>query len=222
MADPIAFSKYNGWVDVVDDNNVPPGARPVNAADLLRYENLGEQAAAAINEHEGRIDTLEGSSTGYGTRLTSLESGRLFIPAQNLSTVAGAPTLGQVAKHPSWLLDAALVEEVAGSFSAPPWWKTAAVDLYWSNPSATTGNVVFSLVTANHTNGDVMTAGEAAAVSTTISAPAQNALKVTRLAASISVTNPLPFLRLSRLGNNGSDTLTNDAAVIGVALVRLT
>lgn len=222
MADQINFSKYSGWVNVVDDNNVPPGAREVMAEDLMRYENWGEQGSAAINEHEGRIDTLEASSSAQAPRITALEGGRLFLPAQDFLSVAGAPTLGAVAKHPAWLLDAASVEEIATSFTTPPWWKTAAVDLYWSNPAAGTGNAVFSAVSANHTNGNSLTTGETTAPSVTIAVPTQNTLKVTRVAASISVTNPLPFLRLSRVGNNGSDTLTNDAAILGVALVRLT
>lgn len=49
MVDLVAFDKYTGWVDVEDENNPPPGARPVAAADLLRYENFGEAAKVAIN-----------------------------------------------------------------------------------------------------------------------------------------------------------------------------
>lgn len=50
MADPINFDPYLDWVDVVDPNNIPEGARVVSAADLLRYENLGQAVTARLND----------------------------------------------------------------------------------------------------------------------------------------------------------------------------
>lgn len=46
MTDPISFDAYTGWVDVTDPNNLPPDLRIIGAADLLRYENLGQDIAA--------------------------------------------------------------------------------------------------------------------------------------------------------------------------------
>jgi hypothetical protein len=49
MTDPISFDPYLGWVDTTDPDNIPTDVRTVNAADLLRYENLGIAAEDRIN-----------------------------------------------------------------------------------------------------------------------------------------------------------------------------
>lgn len=49
MTNPINFDPFLGWVDTTDPNNIPADVRTVNAADLLRYENLGVAAETAIN-----------------------------------------------------------------------------------------------------------------------------------------------------------------------------
>lgn len=59
MTDPISFAPYNGWVDVTDPNNLPPDARMITAADLLRYENLGRDIALWTQQW---IDTDPGAA----------------------------------------------------------------------------------------------------------------------------------------------------------------
>ncbi len=49
MTDPISFDPFLGWVDTIDPDNLPEDVRIIGANDLLRYENLGVAAAAAIN-----------------------------------------------------------------------------------------------------------------------------------------------------------------------------
>lgn len=50
MADPISFDPFLGWVDIEDVENIPQDARLITAADLIRYEKFGQDAAARINE----------------------------------------------------------------------------------------------------------------------------------------------------------------------------
>lgn len=50
MADLISFDPYLGWVDVEDVENIPQDTRLITAADLIRYEKFGQDAAARINE----------------------------------------------------------------------------------------------------------------------------------------------------------------------------
>lgn len=77
MADPLTFNPYFGWIDVVDDNNVPANARVVASADLLRYEAGIDEAIRRINEHDplivgngNDITTLENTTAGHTTTLT--------------------------------------------------------------------------------------------------------------------------------------------------------
>jgi hypothetical protein len=102
MATRVTFNEYTGWVDITDPDNIPPDARLIGAADLLRYENYMAVASTVINEHdnrvgeleddvaslettridhESRLDTVEASAAGsassvtdHDTRLVSLET----------------------------------------------------------------------------------------------------------------------------------------------------
>lgn len=78
MTTPITFSSYLGWVNVADPANIPPDVRIISAEDLLRYEQFGDAARAAVNElitttedHESRIDAVESLNTTQGQTLTS-------------------------------------------------------------------------------------------------------------------------------------------------------
>jgi hypothetical protein len=82
MTDPITFAPYNGWVDVTDPNNLPPDARVIGAADLLRYENLGRDIALWTQQW---IDTDPGEATSVdGNAATILIRG---WPAAQWATV---------------------------------------------------------------------------------------------------------------------------------------
>lgn len=50
MADLIKFSPYLGWVDVTNSKDIPENARVISASDLLRYEKLGQDVAARLND----------------------------------------------------------------------------------------------------------------------------------------------------------------------------
>lgn len=76
MADPISFDPFLGWVDSTDPNNIPQDARVIGANDLLRYENFGKDAAAAINEIAAAA-----SDTGLATLMAD--------PTSDVSTQLG-------------------------------------------------------------------------------------------------------------------------------------
>lgn len=50
MTEPLSFSPFLGWTDVTDPNNIPTDAKPINAADLLRYEQFNTQVAVRLNQ----------------------------------------------------------------------------------------------------------------------------------------------------------------------------
>lgn len=92
MADPIVFSPVLTWVDATDPNNIPADVRLIKAADLLRYETFGRDAAARINSIEatvvsnvntlgniaswqGGIDSWKGTISSWKTGIDSWKSG---------------------------------------------------------------------------------------------------------------------------------------------------
>lgn len=56
---PVNFTPYLGWADATDVNNIPNGFRLISAADLLRYENFGKDAQAAITTLESDVTKLK-------------------------------------------------------------------------------------------------------------------------------------------------------------------
>jgi hypothetical protein len=73
MAEGISFDPYLGWVDVVDPNNVPPDVRTIGAADLLRYEKLGQDTVTKFSEVEQALADLD-SDAAIATSLAQPES----------------------------------------------------------------------------------------------------------------------------------------------------
>lgn len=93
MTDPISFSPFLGWVDITDPNSIPPDARLITAADLLRYENFGKDAAALLISIAGNtadvVHTARTVSTGPGL----LGGGDLT--ADKALSLAGANSAGR-------------------------------------------------------------------------------------------------------------------------------
>jgi hypothetical protein len=71
MADPIVFDPYLDWVDVPEGDNIPPNAKLVSAADLMRYEQFGVAAAARLNEHDVKWDEYATDETFIRNSLTT-------------------------------------------------------------------------------------------------------------------------------------------------------
>lgn len=88
MAAPLVFNEFLGWIDVVDAQNIPPGTRLINAADLLRYENFLVALRDRINAHETSlldlapkvatlitdVDAIEALNVTRGTAITNLQT----------------------------------------------------------------------------------------------------------------------------------------------------
>jgi hypothetical protein len=71
MADLLSFDAYLEWKDVLEGDNIPPDAKRVMAADLLRYEMLGLDVVARINEYEVKWDTAAETETYVRNSLTT-------------------------------------------------------------------------------------------------------------------------------------------------------
>jgi hypothetical protein len=84
MADPIVFNPYLDWVDVPEGDNIPPNAKLVSAADLMRYEQFGVAAAARLNEHDAKWDDYATDETFIRNSLTT--NANQITGVQNLIT----------------------------------------------------------------------------------------------------------------------------------------
>lgn len=99
----------------------------------------------------------------------------------------------------------------------PQWWATFDVDLYWSNAGAGSGDVTWRARSAFITDGD--TVAVPSGTSTDATAPAQNVAEVTTILSGVTLTaGELLQLFIQRVGGSGTDTLGNDAALLGVML----
>jgi hypothetical protein len=135
-------------------------------------------------------------------------------PIQSITTAAGKSL-------PVWLLDpAAGSENITTALCVPDGWATADVDIWWTEPTGGTGDVVWRMDRAVYGDGE-STNAETTGGNITATAPAQYTIKATTVLTGITV-DPTKLLRLEilRLGSNASDTLTSDAAVLGAMLRR--
>jgi hypothetical protein len=77
MATPLVFTKVTTWVDLTDPANIPPGAKLIGAADLLRYENGIDQLVTRVNSHDTSIVTLQSNRTTDSGNITTLQNQRV-------------------------------------------------------------------------------------------------------------------------------------------------
>ncbi len=151
--------------------------------------------------------------------------GSRFLDALAWTGVTGAPARGAygTALGVSIAFDAAAVEKVATIVDVPSSWATFRVDLWWTNAAGGAGNVVWASEARWIGDGDDLDAVASDTATVTIAAPSQDVTKVTTLDSSVTRTaNKRLVLHVQRTGTSGSDTLANDAGLIGIDLVRLT
>ena len=94
---PLTFASYTGWVDVVDPLNIPPSARKIKAADLLRYERALDSVVTRSNAHSAQNDAvLRPVASGWTVRaLPTTTAGRPSASATGAGTTLFDTTLGR-------------------------------------------------------------------------------------------------------------------------------
>lgn len=114
MAEQVTYNPIFDWMDVVDDNNVPAGARIVKAADIIRWETGIDEVVRATNANSTSLDELHSTiETQGGTLATHGQSiteqgasigtltGRVDDLTQGASAVQYAPAAAVVTAIPS-------------------------------------------------------------------------------------------------------------------------
>jgi hypothetical protein len=148
----------------------------------------------------------------------------LWITPEAMRSAAGSPTQTLQATYwPAFLLDQSSPEGIAATTIVPSFWSTAHVDLWWTNAGAGSGDVRWYGEAVQKEDGDALAASAVVFNSgINITAPSQNVLKVSRLTATALTVNAGEAIGVyvSRVANDVGDTLANDAAIIGLRLVR--
>ena len=144
----------------------------------------------------------------------------IWVPAASFGATVGTPSFSTSGggRWRSMLFDAAATETAACAVDLPAYIENIRIELFWTNQGAGTGDVAWFLnadgviagATLNATGG-IGSSGELV-----IAAPAQDVLKVSSLLSVAVDPAKLLNLRFSRVGGSASDTLANDAAVLGM------
>lgn len=158
--------------------------------------------------------------------LMAKSSDQIFIPADAFSATAGSPAMATVAggRYRAMHFDAASQETVACCVDLPSHVAAVSVAIFWTNAGAGSGNVVWSISLDRAGDGETLaaSAGGGSSGNTTIAAPSQDVLKVSTLISSVGADETkLLNIRVTRVAADGSDTLGNDAAVLGVRILPL-
>lgn len=146
----------------------------------------------------------------------------IYVSASRMSAVVGSPTLGiLVGRHPVWLLDPAVVENVAGGIDVPAGWSSVHIDILWTKPGTGAAGDVQWTVSIDHAADGATLDATGPFVTIARSSPAQNVLRRTRPAGTVAVTQGgWSTLRVQRRAADATDTLAEDAALLGVRLVK--
>lgn len=207
-----------------------------STADQIRSQSYGITLSATLSKPkllrpnfgtDGNVTANISDATGVATPALIEPAFRpLVLGINEWSLHAGTPAIGTVGggRANAWLMDAASVEYLAASIFIPSTFSAFfKATLYWCNAGAGAGDVVWKIEYRSAGSTDTLnTAFGSPAAGTTATAGAQDAVVETNLGnLSITVGEPL-FLRLSRTGTDGSDTLANDAGVLALVLEPIT
>jgi hypothetical protein len=157
----------------------------------------------------------------FSSRYKPLADDQFFVSATQMVIVAGASLSNSASMAPVLLFDQSDTEFVACGFVCPPSWASFHVDLFWTNGGAGAGNVNWRIAWSSSADGD--TPAETFLGAFDIAAPAAGVLKVSRLSGVNGLTSTVGKMfniQLRRTGGAAGDTLANDAAAYGVAIVR--
>lgn len=153
-------------------------------------------------------------------------TGSKFVPAKDFFAVTGTPVLAAYGTDlgVAMAFDAAAVEKAVATIDVPSAWLTFRIDAVWTNLAGGAGNVVWATEVRFHGDTDDFDAVAAdTETMAAVAAPAQDVTKVTVVGTTVTRTaSKFVTVHIERTGTSGSDTLANDAGLIGLNLVRLT
>lgn len=149
----------------------------------------------------------------------------IFISASQLADgVLGTPSRSYADITVAvWLLDAVGNEDVATVVDLGPMrgWATYDIEVWYANPSATTGDVRWRIVYPVFGAGDIISITAAELTQAAPATAGQIAKFVIVAGLTVPTTaDPMQGLQIGRRGSNVDDVLANDIALLGLRLVK--
>lgn len=203
---------------IVDDPSGTPVTKRATLQqilDLITAADVGNTPSGNLTatDVQAALDELQ---TDVDARRPVTEA--IFLSASEFNTLNGSPAQAQRFGFVTWNLDAATDESVVGSVLVPSGVTTAGIYLWWTNPGAGTGDVVWRVDWNVKGDGEDLSTG-LSFPTVTATAPSQDVVEVTTIATGLTVTpGDLMALKPYRDADNASDTLANDAAFMGIEL----
>jgi hypothetical protein len=173
--------------------------------------------------------SITADELAQGSQFTSRYIGKtndtIFWQVGSATITSGTPTFGRWASSYLWggvLFDASAAEAISFGGVLPHYWSTFDIKLWWANDSTGSGDVVWAVRYKFAANGTDAGTSPTTLTSTTATAGLNNVIVVsTAHSAVLNTSGNLLFLSVERTATDAADTLGNDAALIGVELVRV-
>lgn len=155
--------------------------------------------------------------------VNSIVGEQLWVPASEFTTLSGSPTYGQVGatstrRVPSWSFADSLDQSIGVVLDLSTGWSDVDVFAVWVNVNAGSGDVTWRF---DYGNLFELQSIDAETIGSLVNVPAQTQwqLTVTQLASDVAF-NPsgLNRLEIYRIGSDGPDDLSGNAALLGVFL----
>lgn len=189
---------------------------------------LSELTALAADDELVVVDKSDTTMAASGTNkratvATITDAVPVYVPAVAWSSLSGSPTLASAPAWAEWQFDASATETVGTTVVLPDSWSTFDVVLHWANSSTGSGDVVWRCQHKSVGAGEALTS-PSSEPTVTDTAGSQYVLQTVTVASGLTIDSAgdLQVVNIFRAGANGSDTLANDAGLIGVEFVRAT
>jgi hypothetical protein len=206
------------WGDASGGSSAAADVTITDTAELYAATNVEE----ALAEVAADVAAIAGGFESVWIRAQSPDMvASVGTPA---ASVVGSGSQSAV-YWPVLRFDAAAQESVRGSVMPPAGWSTFDVDVYYTAVAdPTTGDVVWRFQHTSRAPGDSLTSGGyTTETDVTDTIDGWLLMSSARVASGLTTTPNEPFLfQLSRMGADAADTVTTDAAVIGIRLKRAT
>lgn len=231
----VATTSADGSIEYIHVLNPPASSLTLSTpTDQVLFESAvnlatGRPVKMSLTNTGGYVLTLDSqdswSTTDTVIALTRRTSApeSIFIDTGAWTGVSGAALSAQGggSRFPVWTLDSTTNQQIQCSFMVPPHWGAFAIDLYWTQTAAGTGNVILTPTRSQVVATGSLTAGDEGLPAGTFACPGQNVLAVTRIGKRLRATpGAINHLRIARSASAGGDTGPT-IGVNGISLTRL-
>lgn len=148
-----------------------------------------------------------------------------WLGASSFTLRTGTPVLaaqGSNTRYRAWAMDATTIEAVVGEFVMPADYVSGAITtkLYWTNLGAGAGNVDWAVALGSTADGGDLNGVFTSLPTDVVAAPTLGLLDIYTHSVSLTpgASPQVTRCTISRVGNSGTDTLANDAGLIGLLI----